>query len=188
MKIQPKQKPRILYIDILKSLAIIAVLVDHFRGLFNDPNFVASLSYFSVSTFVFCAGVVSQMSLHKYSLNKDRPSMTSYIVKRTKSLLCTYIVASTICFLSSNANRVENITVYLDSLVSFNNPSPSYYVVVHMQLLAISPILFALIRKAHRSRCSVAANTVILIVTLLLGYYLTIHGPALPFYGGGVYY
>lgn len=54
-----EQKKRILYLDILRSMAMLAVLVDHFRDLFTHVQILGSLSYFSASMFIFVSGVTS---------------------------------------------------------------------------------------------------------------------------------
>lgn len=58
MKLQP-EKQRIRWIDCAKTVAIIAVLVDHNSGLLYQNNNIKIISYFSVSLFILLAGITA---------------------------------------------------------------------------------------------------------------------------------
>lgn len=104
--------------------------------------------------------------------------------RRLKALIGTYIVASTICFMIQSNNRIENITTYLDSLLFFNQPAPSYYIVVYIQLVIVAPVLYALIQKAKRMRHPSIGILFLLVASLEVAYALTVHGPVFQYYGG----
>lgn len=61
-----KSRERILYIDFLKALAIIAVLLDHFRGLYDNNVVIASATFYSVSVFVVLAGMTAYYSVDRF--------------------------------------------------------------------------------------------------------------------------
>lgn len=55
------KKSRVLWIDCAKTMAIIAVLLDHSNGVFYTSSWVATSSYFSVSVFVILSGMTQKM-------------------------------------------------------------------------------------------------------------------------------
>lgn len=47
------------WIDCTKVLAILAVIIDHLKGIIYENITIREISYFSVSVFVFMAGITS---------------------------------------------------------------------------------------------------------------------------------
>ena len=56
-----EKETRVLWIDCAKTMAIIAVLLDHSNGVFYTSSWVATSSYFSVSVFVILSGMTQKM-------------------------------------------------------------------------------------------------------------------------------
>ena len=178
---------RELDIDFLKALAIIAVLMDHFRGLY-DNALLANASYFSVTVFIVLAGITRYPSLERFYGAENPQGIAQYLMKACKSLLCTYVLASSWYYLMYSNNRIDDIAAYFVSLASFNCPTVCYYVVMYIELLLLSPILYALIRKAKKTRFPAVMLAILLALTLFVGYYFTLHGPFFLFYGGSAYF
>lgn len=62
-KISILKKERLPYLDFMKGIAVIAVIIDHSYGmLYSDQN-IQLLTFFSVGIFVLVAGVTNTLSL-----------------------------------------------------------------------------------------------------------------------------
>ena len=178
------EKKRTLYLDVVKAAAICAVLTDHFRVLFPSPQLAGCISYFSVSSFIIVAGITTYYSIPRHA---DKILRGGYYKHRLGSLFCTYLVASFILYSVSFGNAVSDVHEFLITLISFNMPGASYYVVLYTQLILISPLIFVLIRKCVKSRFPFITVCALLIATLYVGYVSTMKGIQLPYYGGAHY-
>lgn len=133
MKLQP-EKQRIRWIDCAKTVAIIAVLVDHNSGLLYQNNNIKIISYFSVSLFILLAGitafdttkVVRGGGRHKYWQGLSR-------------ILLHYAIATFI--LQVWYTHFFDLQTYISHLLHFSIQAPFYFLLFFLQLKLISPFL-----------------------------------------------
>lgn len=119
-------KPRYVWLDFLKGLAIVAVLVDHLYNLYKNPLVQYHTSY-SVAIFIFLAGITSAMTL-------SRHNTFQFYKKRLVSIIIPYTIATIILCLFFKKP-------FFLSLINFNAAGPLYFIAFFMQLILIAPLL-----------------------------------------------
>lgn len=166
------KKQRISWIDTTKTLAIIAVLVDHTSGVLYDTPILQILSYYSVSTFVLLIGVTSYNSLSERNGIK-------YILNRSQSILPHYIIASLLYFVLENKGFY--LRHFLYNLCLFNSSDPLYFVCLYLQIVIICPLLYQFLVL-----CKNVVYEIIAILPLLVFSHFSIYSTdILGIYGGG---
>ena len=173
------------WINAAKLIAILAVMTDHTHQRVYTNYRIAWASYFAVTVFVFLSGITSFYSCRRH---KGEPLLQNFI-RRAGKILVPYAAATFLYQIAEN--RFWNFKVYVDYLLNFNASGPFYFVIFYVQLLAVSPFLYAVIvfinEKLHKwyrwvgfflSACAV------LIVAILCFNYTCIKE---SFYGGGKY-
>ena len=120
-------KQRLQWLDILKGIAIIAVVIDHTYGVFYNNILVQYHTGFSVALFVFLAGITSAMSL-------SRGNFIKFYKKRLVSIVIPFIIATAFFSLLYNKS-------FINSLLYFNATGPMYFIAFFMQLILIAPLL-----------------------------------------------
>lgn len=131
------------WINIVKTIAIIMVIYDHLTDITHNGRFVV-LSYASVSMFVFVMGVTSYWTYEK--ANKGR-LFQKWCSKITK-LLLPYTFASLVY--SILLDRSFDIINYITRLIRFNSSGPLYFVALYIQLMVISPVAFYIIYRLNK--------------------------------------
>jgi uncharacterized membrane protein len=137
---------KILWIDILKTAAMLIVLLDHtfsetLRVMY--PGMVSKLSHMticSIPMFIFLAGV--NLSL---SLKRQEKLTAKYFLLRLKKIIVPYIVASIILYFFVDGNT--HIGDFLYRLITFRVSFIYYYVFVYIMLLLASPLIFKLLKR-----------------------------------------
>ena len=127
------------WIDLVKGIAILAVLVDHTFG--HEPRIGRSLcvawSYFSVALFVLIGGYNAGRTQARHVGDSFWASVPWRGIRR---LLGAYLVAVGIFHVVGTQSFV--LSDYLRSVVSFNSVGAFYFVAFYVQLLALSPVLY----------------------------------------------
>jgi len=77
------------WIDCAKSLAILAVLVDHTNGVLYENEHIAFLSYYSVSLFILISGYLCYNSYTKHKI-----PYVHQLIKSCKKIALSYFVAT----------------------------------------------------------------------------------------------
>ncbi len=150
------------WIDLVKGIAILAVLVDHtfFEPRIGRPLCVA-WSYFSVALFVLIGGY----NAGRTQARRVGDSLLSSVPWRgIRCLLGAYLVAVLVFHVVGTQSFA--LSDYLRECVSFNAVGPFYFVAFYVQLLAISPILY-------RSLCR--CQWLALIAIALAAHWMTRH-------------
>lgn len=162
------------WIDFLKGLSIFAVVLDHLYGvIYLDPGFHL-FTVFSVTLFIFLAGVTSVISIERNKL-----PLKEYQIKRIKGVVIPFVVAS-IIYSVINQNYYFDVNIFLNELILFKASPPFYFVLFYLQLIIVSPILYKLLIKS---------NIVLRLVSLVAIYFisrcLTHYTEVYGIYGGG---
>lgn len=133
------EKSHLKWIDAAKGIAILAVIIDHSTGLLFSKRIISLSSYFSVTVFVFLAGITSYYSSERH---KDE-SIGGELIRKIKSILIPYAVAT--CIYQFVIKGRFNFGEYINHLLYFDITPPFYFVVFFLQLIFISPYIYRLI-------------------------------------------
>ena len=176
--IQEQKEKRSKWIDIAKFMAIIAVLIDHTNGiLYSNPQ-IAYFSYYSVSLFILVMGITSY-----WSMNKENRNVVVQIKKKCWGILRPYLVATFIyCIVQ---DKFFDLNLYLKHLIHFNASGPLYYVLLYIQLVIITPVIYTIFKFSEKKRNGVLVEIIGLIIVLFLSSITTNYSDLLSVYGGG---
>ena len=161
MKISSKK--RLLWIDLEKGIAIIAVVIGHLSGLIYDNPAIYGFIAFSVTLFIIVSGYTSAYSFENAVLNSEKTGW-QYLWKRLGKILLPYFVATLIYHIYSSGYEFI-LSKFLEKLFLFNSRPPFYFIAVYIQLLIVSPIIIKNILKK---------NFLCQIIFLLVIYYLCV--------------
>lgn len=182
-----KESNRIKWIDAVKFISIVAVLIDHsYMILYTNSN-INILSYFSVSVFIITSGYTSFNSLLKH---KDRP-LKSELFRKIKTILIPYTIAT--AFSTFVYYNFFDFEIFLRALLEFNSTGPMYFVGLYLQLIIISPLFFGIIQIINRSKYKMILHISILAFLLMISlittnYTIILSKSAVPVYlFGGTY-
>lgn len=173
-----KSKERVQWIDCAKTIAMIAVVVDHCYGILYSTPAIAQMSYFSTSLFVMLSGISVWISVQGGKQLTFRKQLN-----KISKLFIQYALAT--FFVLIYSIRFFDLRTYISWLINFSAQPPYYYFVFFFQLLLITPVLAKWCRY-----CSYAKGKVIWhlgTLCCLCGIaFLSIHYTyLLPVYGGG---
>lgn len=167
---------RIIWIDICKLLAILAVLIDHMNGTLYTDQRIANASYYSVSLFALITGINLYLSY-----NRSLEKLKTKVVKKIIKIYIPYLVATLIYFIV--AFKSFDLEIFLTYVIHFNISGPLYYISLYIQLLIISPVLYYII---HCPNKYYHLNEIAgLIFVILLTYFTMNYSNILAIYGGG---
>lgn len=167
-------KTKISWIDFLKGLSIFAVVLDHLFGVIYTNQEVHLYTEFSVTMFIFLAGVTSIISLERNKL-----PLKEYQLKRLNGTLIPYVIA-TIIYTTVNSNYRFDLSLFWDNLIHFNASGPFYFVVFYCQLVLIAPFLYRLLIK-KKMYFQFLSLLFIYFISKYMTHYTNING----IYGGG---
>jgi peptidoglycan/LPS O-acetylase OafA/YrhL len=125
-------------LDALKGIAILAVVFDH--AFLVDNYLVWKHSYFSVSWFIFLAGVSNTLSARRRRFDplRDTPAMWR---RRLTTLLGPYLWVSVVAYLVINHRHLTALALPRE-IVLFHALPPLYFIALLMQLLLAFPLLY----------------------------------------------
>ena len=169
---------RIKWLDCAKTIAILAVLTDHSNGILYNNNRVSMLSYFSVTLFILLAGMTSYIS----NSHHRQDSCFCFFFRSSKKILGAYIFA-TIMYTIRFAKFLEFFTV-IKSLIFFNSTGPFYYVILYIQLMLVSKLLYSLMEYS-KIKHVIAWETLLGMIIIGLSCFTTNCSNILDIYGGG---
>lgn len=174
-----KQINNITWISCAKLIAMIAVILDHMHGLlFQNPT-IDNWSFFSVTSFVFLSGITAYQSNIRH-LNEP---VAQYTLKRLLKLFIPYITVTTFTVLITG--KFFNFKSVLNEILSFKTFGPAYYVLMALQLIAISPILARIIRKLGTYRLHLLFHALFFIIIVYFSYLCTKYTFITDTYGAG---
>lgn len=178
---EKNKRDTIKWINIAKFIAIMAVIIDHVNGILYDNPIFAWLSYFAVTVFIFLSGVTSFYSNQRHY--KD--NFFKDLIRRIKGIAIPYIIATAIYQFATY--RFWDLKTFIYHLLHFNISGHFYYILVYLQLIIISPLLYRMImicmNKKRKLLYVVALGCIILGICVLSVNYTYI----INIYGGGKY-
>ena len=166
------------WVDIAKFMAIIAVMIDHTLGILYSDGYVQFFSFYSVSLFILIMGITSW-----WSYNKNNGAMHRKVLNKCLKILRPYAVATIIYSIFSD--RVFNFEAILNRFIHFNASPPFYYVLLYIQLVVISPLLFYVFKIAGEKKLGLAIELIAFLVVLGISSLTTNYSNILGVYGGG---
>ena len=181
------------WIDILRGIAILAVVIDHLFVLY--PQFRINLlwkhMYFSIAWFVFLSGYTSVLSAQKSKIWTFPKSYFLYYAKRF-TILIPYFSASLLIFLWENNFRLPQLvwSEFWHKLLYFSSQPTYYFVNLICQLYLVFPLLFHLLKISKTRWEKIILSLTVLILAFII---LPFKAPSWPFSPpgrifGGVYF
>ena len=158
---------RLVFLDVLKGLAIIAVICDHSKvwSQLCPLKFLPfPITFFSVSLFVLCAGYTSVLSLER---NTESPLL--WIRRKVVHILVSYFVATAIYLFFADPAHVIHINKFLTVIIRFNASPPFYFLAFFLQLLCVAPFFYNLL-SAKGGKFHFVLKMVFYLLSLLLSY------------------
>ena len=139
-------------------------------------------SFFSVTVFVFLAGMTAYLSIEKHY----EESLVKELFRRVKNILIPYAIATAVYI--AIAHRFFSLDIYLDRLVHFSASGPFYFVVFFTQLIVLSPILYSFLKKCGNSHAKLLILTGLVVyissVFTFKTHILEVHGGGKVLLGG----
>lgn len=169
---------RIKWLDCAKAIAILAVLTDHTSGALYTNDNISMLSFFSVSLFILLAGMTSYIS----NSHHRRDSYFFFFFRSSKKILGAYIFA-TIMYTIRFSKSLDFFTV-IKSLIFFNATGPFYYVILYIQLMLVSKLLYSLMEYSKINH-AITWEMFLGMIIIGLSCFTTNCSNILNIYGGG---
>lgn len=175
------------WIDILKFVAIMGVLIDHsYETLYTDLR-INMLSYYAVPLFILIGGFNAYYSEKR---NSSIPYLRN-IYRKLCGIIPPYVLGT--IFASIYYNHKFNLAVVMRCLITFSAIPPFYYIYIFIQLLLISRILYKLVVFISRRNYSILLFLCSLTLFLGISYifsiytdvsYIDLWGPGNYLFGG----
>lgn len=127
------------WINVAKCAAIMAVMLDHVRfRLYTDAT-VQNFSFYSVSLFILLMGITTYISYSRSAI-----ALGKKVLIRIKSIIVPYFWA--VVIYSVVINHYFDLVSVLHSFINFNIVGPHYYVLLYVQMLLVTPLIFVFVR------------------------------------------
>ncbi len=170
------------WIDVLRGIAILAVIADHIFTLFGTFRIdsIWKHTYFSVSWFIFLSGVTNGISASKTTWVFPKSYVTFW--RKRLTIIFPYIFASTVSFLVFTYPHFHiDGKRYIYEIVHFSNQPIFYYINLLLQLYIIFPFLYVLMNKSKKDWQMVLLVFGTIFLSFILQAYTT---PPWPFDAG----
>lgn len=165
------------WINCAKFLAIIAVITDHTNRVLYSNYDIAMASYFSVSLFIIISGMMCYLSNERHEL-----SWFQTFLRSSKNIIGAYLCANFIYLVC--IQQSFDFKTYLQYIIGFNLSGPFYYVLLYLQLMLVSRLLYNIIRNVP-DKYGILWEMGIGIVVLIISSLTTNYTDILNVYGGG---
>ncbi len=129
---------KVLWIDFARFLSILAVLIDHTKGILYESEAVQSAFFYSVSAFFFLAGMTSFYSLRH---RKAEESVVGWTIRRLWRIVAPYLVAVAVCQYVRGGFS-WNLYAFILWVLNFRLEGQFYFVLIYLQLVVLSPFLY----------------------------------------------
>lgn len=176
-------KKQIGWINCAKFFAILAVLVDHVKGILYEDETIQYIFFYSVTVFIFLAGMTAYYSLQN---RKKEETGGKWVLRRLGRILVPYLAAVAV-YQYARAGFQLNLGAYVLWAVNFNLEGQFYYVLIYLQLIAVAPVVYLLVMNCRRGKASFLFRILFLALAWLVSMFLMKHSFALETYGGGKY-
>lgn len=177
------KKQQIGWINCAKFFAILAVLVDHVKGILYEDETIQYIFFYSVTVFIFLAGMTAYYSLQN---RKAEETGGKWVLRRLGRILVPYLAAVAVYQFARTGFQL-NLGAYVLWALNFNLEGQFYYVLIYLQLIAIAPVLYLFVMNCRRGKASFLFRIVFLVLAWMASSFLMRHSFALETYGGGKY-
>ena len=183
-----QKKKRAEWVDAAKLAAILAVLLDHTHEILYQSHQLGFFSLYNVSLFILLMGVTTYWSYRKADERRDGTRSagavlreeTLRVLRKCLGIFLPYLLATTVYFLVLFDSY--DFSIYWYYLWHFSLSAPFYYVFLYMQLVVVSPFLYAFVKRTEsRKWLWIVGAVVILMISSLT----TNHTNIADIYGGG---
>jgi peptidoglycan/LPS O-acetylase OafA/YrhL len=159
----PRTRDSLEWLDALKGIAIAAVVLDH--AFIVDDYLLWKHLYFSVSWFIFLAGVSNTNSARRRGYDPAHDTFGLWR-RRVRSLIPPYLFVSVLAALLFDRGHTA-VGTFARDLVLFHGLPPLYFIALLLQLLALFPLLYWALYRAGRLGRSLVAITVVPVAAVL---------------------
>ena len=142
------------WIDFGRAIAIIAVVLNHAYGRLYTGVVVEYLTYFNVSLFIYLMGTTQFLSLER-----NQGPVWKKMLRSIWKIIVPYVVCSFIY--DAVQNQGFDLIRILRKVCHFDASQPLYYVLLYIQLLIISPIIYNWVRTRNPVRMMVGMCVVV---------------------------
>ena len=177
------KKQQIGWINCAKFFAILAVVIDHVKGILYEDEAVQYIFFYSVTVFLFLAGMTAYYSLQN---RKPEESFGRWVVRRIGGILVPYLAAVAVYQYVRTGFQL-NLGAFVLWAVNFNLEGQFYYVLIYIQLIAAAPVLYLLVMNCRRGKASFLFRGIFLVLAWFASMFCMKHTFALETYGGGKY-
>ncbi len=177
-------KNQVMWINCLKAIAIIAVVVDHTNGLLYSNRYIAQGSYFSVTLFILLSGYTTYLSVVNKNSNEIDISLKA-VLRKILPLIKQYLFATFVVLIFTY--RVFVLTDYINFALKFNISSPYYFILFFLQLKLITPLLLKIAKNTNKFKLQILIDIAILLFLFVVAAICINRTFILPVHGGGAY-
>lgn len=176
---------RLTFLDVLKGLAIIAVICNHcmcWSSLCPLTFLPGIITYYSVSLFILCAGYTSALSLE----HNEKRGMSSFlwIRKKVVHISVCYLAATAVYLFFASPSHLILFSSFIKSCVNFDASGPFYYIAFFLQLLCVAPFFYYLF-SAEGGKLRNIFKVIFYFFTILIAYGCIKYTRIGTIYGGG---
>ena len=171
-------KKRIKWVDVAKFFAIIAVMIDHTNGVLYTNQKIAFFSYYSVCVFIIIMGITTI-----WKLDKKKDKIPIFLWKKCWGIYRPYLIASIIYGLF--IYNSFDFETFLSNIIRFNMSLPFYYVLLYIQLVIFSPIIYYFFDKTKNKKLEILYEIIGFIAILAFSIPISNKTNILGVYGGG---
>jgi len=161
-----------LWLDLLKGIAMIAVVVDHLFSYYQNLT-IQYHTGFHVSLFILIAGFTSAISIQ----NRGGVVNFSYICQRIKKVFIPYLIATLVYCLYFGYFDLATI---FKKIYTFSVAGPLYFVFFYIQLISISYLLFKIVNHQKSKLFDIPLIIIFYFLSVFFNKYKIINS----FYGG----
>lgn len=177
-------KKKYFFLDALRGLAMIAVVVDHTYQLTYSSEKILTLSSFSVTLFILLAGVTAFLSMDARGIKKYD---WRYVRSRLKKIFVPYTIATAFCIFTNGWWHFD-LVEFVKSVILFDAEPPFYFVFFFLQLILVSPFVYMGVKIIFtRKRLHHIINMAIILVVVGVAYLCTEYTTMLELHGGAYY-
>lgn len=168
----PTKPKNYLWLDLLKGIAMIAVVIDHLYSYYQNLT-IQYHTGFHVSLFILVAGFTSAISIQ----NRGGVVNFSYILKRISKIFIPYLIATLVYCLYF---QYFDLTTIFQKIYTFSIAGPLYFVFFYIQLVAISYFIYRLINHSKSKLLDILLVIIFYFLAIFFNKYKIINS----FYGG----
>ncbi|QQS39566.1 acyltransferase [Candidatus Woesebacteria bacterium] len=135
-------KDREPFLDLIKGVSIIAVIIIHVGYFFGVSKTEVNVSFlnitnnvlrFAVPFFLITSGILAK------DIRKKEVACRSFVFAKTKNILIPFIIANLFVYVIYN----KDLRYFIFDLITGNTLPPYYYIIVLLQIYLIYPFIYS---------------------------------------------